>query len=50
MWGSIGGYVGMVLGISLFQLPNFIYGAMKSLKEVTNHRVFSEVDEVEPIV
>ena len=24
MWGSIGGYVGMVLGISFFQLPDII--------------------------
>ena len=25
MWGSIGGYVGMGLGISFFQLPDIIY-------------------------
>jgi hypothetical protein len=32
MWGSIGGYVGMVLGISFFQLPNLICDAFKALK------------------
>ena len=34
MWGSIGGYVGMVLGISLFQLPNIIYSGFQSLRYV----------------
>ena len=50
MWGSIGGYVGMVLGISLFQLPNLIYGGIQSLKKVTSHHVFSQEETVEPIV
>ena len=38
MWGSIGGYVGMVLGISFFQLPNLICDVIKSLKMcITRH-------------
>ena len=50
MWGSIGGYVGMVLGISLFQLPNLIYAGSKYLKKVASHRGFSREETVEPIV
>ena len=38
MWGSIGGYVGMVLGISLFQLPNVIYAGSKYLKKVASYQ------------
>jgi len=50
MWGSIGGYVGMVLGISLFQLPNLIYAGIKYFKKVASHHGFTTDETVEPIV
>ena len=42
MWGSIGGYVGMVLGISLFQLPDILFNGfqqLKSLKRTLSKRI-----------
>ena len=32
MWGSIGGYVGMVLGISFFQLPYITYCGLQCFR------------------
>ena len=46
MWGSIGGYVGMVLGISFFQLPNLVCDAFRSLKTCITR---SSKGVVEPI-
>ena len=42
MWGNIGGYVGMVLGISLFQLPDILFNGFqlfKSLKRTLEQRI-----------
>lgn len=50
MWGSIGGYVGMVLGISLFQLPNLMYNSfhfLKSFKNAVDHNMFLKMNAVD---
>ena len=38
MWGSIGGYVGMILGVTLFQLPNIIYSGFHFVKSFKKGR------------
>ena len=32
MFGSIGGYIGMILGISLLQLPGMVYNGIDFVK------------------
>ena len=38
MWGNIGGYVGMILGVTLFQLPNIIYSGFHFLKSFISRK------------
>ena len=45
MWGSIGGYVGMVLGISFFQLPDIIYCGLQffsNLRRIVHKKQYSK--------
>ena len=45
MWGSIGGYVGMVLGISFFQLPDIIYCGLqffRNLRRIVHKKQYSK--------
>jgi hypothetical protein len=34
MWGSIGGYIGMVLGVSIFQLPTMVCSSFSFLNNL----------------
>ena len=35
LWGSIGGFVGMILGLSLFQLPDIFTGGVDYMQKKT---------------
>ena len=51
MWGSIGGYVGMLLGISVFELPDIIlrgFQFSRYLKRVLDKKRHSKTNDVEP--
>ena len=39
MLGSVGGYIGMILGLSFFKLPDMVYGACKMLKTFVQKRL-----------
>ena len=40
MWGSVGGYIGMVLGFSFYQLPNTFYDGCIIMKTLTEKYIF----------
>ena len=33
LWASIGGYVGMILGLSFFQVPDIVFGIFHYIKK-----------------
>ena len=51
LWGSIGGYVGMLIGISVFELPDIIYSGFqfsRYLIRVLDKKLHSKINDAEP--
>ena len=47
MWGSIGGYVGIFLGVSFFQMPNLIYNTYKLIQKALQARKDKRKTDIE---